>query len=155
MTAADTNHRSVRELIDQHLQLLRDKRIDAWFDLWEEDGVFEFPFAPAGYPTRVAGRPAIRKYMAAFPEKLDIARFKDVQIHMTLDPQLAIVEFACEATAVQTGRPYNQRYICVVQARAGRFLLYRDYWNPLVAIDAFAGLDAFMGAFGTRTAVTK
>lgn len=30
------------------LRLLLDKDIAAWIDLWDDEGVFEFPFAPEG-----------------------------------------------------------------------------------------------------------
>jgi ketosteroid isomerase-like protein len=37
---------------------------------------------------------------------------------------------------VATGKPYNQRYISVIETREGRIVKYRDYWNPLILLRA-------------------
>ncbi|MGA5117292.1 nuclear transport factor 2 family protein [Streptomyces pseudogriseolus] len=44
-------------------------RVDEWTDLFTEDGVLEFPYAPPGYPTRLQGRDELRAHMAAFPRR--------------------------------------------------------------------------------------
>jgi hypothetical protein len=39
-----------------------------------------------------------------------------------------------------------------VTIQNGKVKHYRDYWNPLVAIQAFGGLDALVGAGTERRA---
>ena len=34
-----------------------------------------------------------------------------------------------------TGRPYAQDYVIVLVVKDGLMTLYRDYWNPLVALE--------------------
>lgn len=33
---------------------------------------------------------------------------------------------------IETGLPYRQSYISVIETRDGRIVRYKDYWNPLV-----------------------
>lgn len=55
------------EVYRHGLQLLLDKDIDGWVALCDEHAVFEFPFAPDGYPKRLAGLPAVAAYMRTIP----------------------------------------------------------------------------------------
>ena len=40
--------------------------------------------------------------------------------------------------ALETGKPYNQQYVVVAQAREGKLAHYREYWNPLIAAEALS-----------------
>lgn len=111
--------------------------IPQWLELFTEDAVFEYPFAPPGMPAEVVGKAALSENFKDFPSRLKFFEFTDVELHPTLDPDGLVIEFACRGQAVTTGKPYNQRYIGVVQMREGKIARYRDYWNPLVAIEAF------------------
>jgi len=37
--------------------------VKPWVDMFRDDGVMEFPFAPPGYPSRLDGKAAIAEYM--------------------------------------------------------------------------------------------
>lgn len=64
------------------------------------------------------------------------------QFHHAGDVMIA--EFSVEGSAVTTGRPYNQRYISVVTFRDDKIVTYRDYWNPVVAIEALGGVEKLL-----------
>ncbi|MCS0637665.1 nuclear transport factor 2 family protein [Streptomyces sp. LP05-1] len=113
------------------LRLLLDKDIDGWVALWDDRGVFEFPFAPGGAPQRLVGRAAVAAYMAGYPDRLDIQDFPYVEIHRTTDPDTVVVEMRATGRVVATDEPYEMSYIAVVTVVAGRITRYRDYWNPL------------------------
>lgn len=120
------------ELYRHSLELLLAKDIAAWVGLWAEDGVLEFPFAPEGWPGKLDGRDAIAAYMQAYPEHIDLHEFPDVRIHETADPDTIVVEMRGVGRLVETGAPFDMRYIAVVTVREGQIVSYRDYWNPLV-----------------------
>lgn len=143
---ADAARQKAREIIERFLQCLLEKDIDGWAELWDEHGAIEFPFGPPGYPRRVEGKAALHAYMKNFPEQLEIKAFSGVKLYPTLDPEVTILEFACEGRAIATGRPYNQSYIAVVETRGGKLTLYRDYWNPMVALEAMGTMDSFIQA---------
>ncbi|EDY59690.1 conserved hypothetical protein [Streptomyces sviceus ATCC 29083] len=119
------------DLYRHSLRLLLDKNIPAWVDLWAEDGLMEFPFAPAGRPQRLVGKEAVAAYMRHYPDHIDLHGFPDLRIHQTTDPQTIVVEMRGVGRLVQTGAPFDMTYIAVVTVRDGRITSYRDYWNPL------------------------
>ncbi|MGA5315277.1 nuclear transport factor 2 family protein [Streptomyces pseudogriseolus] len=137
---------AARQAFLDHLDHLAAGRVDEWVELFTEDGVLEFPYAPPGYPTRLQERDELRAHMAAFPKAFRV-EMKDVRIHETVDPTLVIAELRCEGVALETGRPYDQTYISVVETRDGRISRYVDYWNPLVAMEALGGSAGVVTAF--------
>ncbi|MFI9610566.1 nuclear transport factor 2 family protein [Streptomyces sp. NPDC052023] len=119
------------ELYRHGLRLLLDKDIPAWVDLWAEDGVFEFPFAPQGWPRRLEGKAAVAAYMRDYPDHIDLQDFADVKIHRTDDVRTVVVEMRGVGRLVKSGAPFDMTYIAVVTVADGRITHYRDYWNPL------------------------
>jgi len=136
------------EAVFRHgIDLLLAKRFDAWVDLWAEDGVMEFPFAPPGAPRRLAGKAAVSSYMSAYPDHIDLTAIPYVEVHRTDDPDVVVVEMRSEGRAVATGQPFEMSYVAVVTVKEGLITHYRDYWNPLTALEIAGGTDApFAGA---------
>ncbi|MEU9125162.1 nuclear transport factor 2 family protein [Streptomyces sp. NPDC048506] len=126
---------SPADLYRHSLRLLLDKNIPAWVDLWAEDGLMEFPFAPDGWPRRLEGREAIASYMRPYPDHIDLHDFPTLRIHQTTDPETIVVEMRGVGRLTETDRPFDMTYIAVVTVQDGRFTSYRDYWNPLAALD--------------------
>ena len=131
--------REPEELYRHSLRLLLDKDIPAWVDLWAEDGVMEFPFAPPGRPGRLEGREAVAAYMRDYPDHIDLHDFPDLRIHRTTSPGTIVVEMRGVGRLVETGADFDMTYIAVVSVEDGRFISYRDYWNPLAVQEP--GLD--------------
>ncbi len=52
-----------------------------------------------------------------------------------------------EGEALKTGNPYNQRYVTYFELKDGKIQNYREYWSPLITMDAVGGYDAYMQAF--------
>ncbi|MFG2415204.1 nuclear transport factor 2 family protein [Streptomyces goshikiensis] len=119
------------DLYRHGLRLLLDKDIPAWVDLWDENGIFEFPFAPEGWPTRLEGKAAVADYMRGYPDHIDLHAFPEVAVHQTTAPETIVVEMRGTGRLVATDVPFDMRYIAVVTVRNGLISHYRDYWNPL------------------------
>ncbi|TLS41052.1 nuclear transport factor 2 family protein [Streptomyces montanus] len=119
------------DLYRHGLQLLLDKNIPAWADLWDDDGVLEFPFAPDGWPKRLEGKAAVSDYMRHYPDHIDLHDFPDLKIHQTGDPETIVVEMRGVGRLVRSGDPYEMGYVAVVTVTNGFITHYRDYWNPL------------------------
>ncbi|MFI1103961.1 nuclear transport factor 2 family protein [Streptomyces melanogenes] len=119
------------ELYHHGLRLLLEKDIPGWMDLWDEEGVMEFPFAPPGWPQRLEGRQAVADYMRRYPDHIDLHGFPDVTTHQTTVPETIVVEMRGVGRLVATDSPFDMTYIAVVTVHDGRITSYRDYWNPL------------------------
>mgnify|MGYP001173886342 CR=1 FL=1 len=145
--SADAVRAAAQQVFRDHLDLLTAGRVEEWVELFTEDGVLEFPYAPKGYTTRLVGREDMLAYISNFPKAFRLT-MTDVRIHETVDPSLVIAELKSEGVALETGRPYNQTYISVVETVGGRISRYVDYWNPLVAMEALGGsTDDMITAF--------
>ena len=109
-------------------------------DLFTEDVLFEFPYAPEGLPRRLEGISALVDHLARLRPMLDLGEFRLHAVHPA--DETVVFEFSCMGEGVATGQPYQQDYISVVTLREGRIVRYRDYWNPLVALHALGGAEA-------------
>ena len=117
-------------LLDALAAILRND-VGPWAAMFTEDGVMEFPYAPAGAPQRVEGQEALKAYLAGFPEMIKLTCLHPATFHHS--DQVMVAEFSADGVATQTGNAFTQRYISVIEHRDGRITRYRDYWNPLVA----------------------
>jgi len=145
----DGERLTAQAAMTKFLDLMLQEDIPQWMELWHDEAVFEYPFAPPGLPQVVSGKQAIFENFKDFPDKIKLFKFTDVRMHPMRDPDTLVVEFACRGRAVATGKPYNQRYIAVVQMTGGKISRYRDYWNPLVFLEAFDDGEAFSGFSGS------
>ncbi|WP_328461627.1 nuclear transport factor 2 family protein [Streptomyces sp. NBC_00448] len=133
---------SPADLYRHSLRLLLDGNVPGWVDLWADDGVMEFPFAPDDRPRRLEGKAAVAAYMRPYPDHIDLHDFPALQIHETTDPETIVVEMRGVGRLVRTGAPFDMTYIAVVTVKGGRITSYRDYWNPLALLEPgtdFAG----------------
>jgi uncharacterized protein len=139
--------RTARDLFAESLRLLLAKDMTGYARLWAVDGVIEFPFAPANYPTRLSGRAAIEDYLRSYPDLLDVREITEQTVHPTSDQDVVVAEFEAAGVAVASGRPYRIRYVAVLTAHNGEIVSYRDYWSPLAGAEILGGLDELTAAF--------
>ena len=142
---------ALERMFRRSLDGLLAKDTSGWVDMWTEDGTMEFPFAPVGHP-RLRGKQAIAEYMEAFPTKVEISAFPFVRFHHSADGKTLVVEFSCIGRSLETGRPYNQNYVGVMNIRDGRVSGYKDYFNPLVVLQSMGqdGFERFVAAGGSQ-----
>jgi uncharacterized protein len=125
-------------LMTNYQTLIRQQRFDDWIALWDDDGVCEFPFALPGRPRLLRGKKAIYDYMIETPNRVTVLGIEEMTIHQGHDPHVLIVELSITGTATETGKPYNQQFVIVAQSKNGKLAHYREYWNPLVSMEAFS-----------------
>ncbi|MDK2760458.1 MAG: nuclear transport factor 2 family protein [Sphingopyxis sp.] len=122
---------------------------DSFLDLVADDIVFEFPFAFPGGTSRLEGSAQIAAHLESLAGMITLDRMSTPVVYETKDPETIIIEVNGFGKGVQTGEPYDQRYICVIRTRNGRIVHYIDYWNPLIFLRALRGsakVDAFLKA---------
>jgi ketosteroid isomerase-like protein len=95
-------------------------------DLYAEDVVITNPFAPEEY-RESRGNAALRARMKGFAQYLDYTEIKNVTIHETTDPQVAIVEFTVVGTLVPTGEAFELPSINVIRVVDGLITESRDH----------------------------
>ncbi len=121
-----------REVFDQQHQRVLARDMNGQADLFAADGVWEFPFAPAGMPKRLSGRDAIRAWSVAAVEAPvragRVLTSYDVRaLHETADPEVIVVEF--DLCGEAAGTPLRLPYIQVFRIRDGEIASLRDYFS--------------------------
>jgi len=112
--------------------------MEAWLDLFSDDAVVVFPYAPSiGYAARLEGKAAIAAYFRATPAVFTNLRFRDLVLVPGADPNVAVAEVHGSATLMPGARPYEQDYVMILRTANGRAVEYREYWNPLNGLDHF------------------
>lgn len=140
------------KLVQDYLTHLSAKNWTAFAALWAEDGVLEFPYAPEGRRNRYEGRDAIVAYMSGTTNRIAVDGVSELRYHPQLDPNAMVVELQIKGRALTTGKPYPQRYVTFFELDGGLIRSYREYWSPLITMEAFGGYDAYMRDFYAASA---
>ncbi|WP_081687493.1 nuclear transport factor 2 family protein [Glycomyces tenuis] len=125
-------HAGPREVLARAQELFLRKDLNAFADMFAEDGTHELPFAPPGVPRLLKGREAIRRYLTSITSTpMVLEGFGDLTVHETADPDVVIAEYVARGTVVSTGKPYSMPYVQLLRVADGEILTWRDYWSPL------------------------
>ncbi|MCV0394877.1 MAG: nuclear transport factor 2 family protein [Rhizobiaceae bacterium] len=145
MTRADewTPGDATEAVVLAYFTLLMQRDLDGFEALWHEDAVQEIPFLPEGFGAFVTpcfeGCGAIMAhYRAAFANRRDHV-FSISAVHRVAEAETVIVEAQARSLVGETGRIYENRYVCVFELRDGRIERLREYVDPLAFTRAFAG----------------
>ncbi|MDO8388950.1 MAG: nuclear transport factor 2 family protein [Actinomycetota bacterium] len=102
------------------------------------EGVLELPMRPEPLARELRGA-EIEKFMRLLPKLFARLRFVERRYHQTTTARTAVVEYKGDAVT-HTGTPYLNTYIAVFEFdEQGRVLLWREYFDPLVLQQTFAG----------------
>ncbi|WFR61502.1 nuclear transport factor 2 family protein [Paenibacillus amylolyticus] len=120
-------------------QLLLEGRLEEWLELYTPEAIFEFPYAPAGYPQKLEGKVEITDHIHNLLGMIEIQQFSEPIILADSTKQQFVAEFTCKGRSLVTDKPYNQTYISVVSHRNGKITHYKDYWNPMIVLESDLG----------------
>lgn len=106
---------------------------DGQAQLFDENGIWELPFASEPIPKKIIGCEAIRNFgrMGMDSSKARnrrLLRYNRIRIHETTQEDLIIVEFDLEGEVTTDGSAYVIPFIQVVQVKGGKIVLLRDYF---------------------------
>jgi uncharacterized protein len=147
----ETKEKNTVEMIFAlHLALIV-KDIQAWVNLFTEDAVIEFPYASAlGTAERLEGKSAIYNYMKDVPTQMQNLIFTNVRKCPTSNPNILWAEVHGSAAIVATGRHYQQDYVMRLETKDGKIVHYREYWNPIPALEAWGNTLSLRQSFNTN-----
>lgn len=129
--------KTVDELLE--IFLVNAANPSALLNLLADDAVIEFPYALPGRTQKLTGKQEIVPYFVALKDTIVIGEMRRVAVHRTTDPNIVIVQSEGKGRAVQTGQPFEQKYISVLTFRDGLLVRVQDYWNPFTVFTAFGG----------------
>jgi fermentation-respiration switch protein FrsA (DUF1100 family)/ketosteroid isomerase-like protein len=107
--------------------------------VWAPDGVQEMPYAPPGFPQRLAGRAAIEKQYGPLPTAFDGMKFPIKSLRATDDPNVVLAEYD-GSIGLKSGARYDNRYVGVFTFNGeGKLAHYAEYFDPFTLINGFPG----------------
>jgi ketosteroid isomerase-like protein len=138
-TITENSAARAERLFRMHLAMFTDPAMtqEAYANLWAEDAVHEYPFAPAPYSKKIEGRDAITAYITNVTQLATNWSFTNFAFSATSDPDTVFVEFEGSALVTATGKRYQQIYVGRITLREGKIAHYREFWNPASILDAF------------------
>jgi uncharacterized protein len=125
----DDTDRNV-DAVRAFFELMRERDIDAWGELWAADGHIVVPYPPEGFPTRIEGRADIVAGFRRLFGNFETFDYAIRTLHRTPDPDMILVEWHVSARVASTGYRYEGDPITVFVFRDGRIAEYRDYFDP-------------------------
>lgn len=108
---------------------------EAFLELFDEKVSFEFPYAPAPYAARLNGKEELKAHLLGLKGLFKITSFSEPVIHRSADGPVFTAEFEGRGVMLESGKPYDQRYISVIELQDGKIIRYQDYWNPLSLVE--------------------
>jgi hypothetical protein len=131
-------------LAQSYLELLQAQDWDKWIHLWAEDAVLEFPFAPKNRPSIYRGKHDILTYMSSTTRSIVVDSVAELKISSMLDPNKLVIELTINGHLISNGATYNQLYVTFFEFESGKIKHYKEYWNPIVSIEAYGSYEAWM-----------
>jgi ketosteroid isomerase-like protein len=152
MTSEQNSDQDVREknikLIQSFLDLLEQKDLNAWINLWDEDERQLNPYAPKGFPRVLSGKNAIFHHWSGIPNAYGRISFTDREKYPTLDPDVIYTEFRGEIEVLANNKNYNNKYCCRFTFSKGKILSYVEYFDPIILLESLG--DTLSDSFSLK-----
>jgi ketosteroid isomerase-like protein len=107
-----------------------------FFDMLADDVVFEYVISVPGYPTRVEGRQHIVDLYSDYDSYMKVSSADNLRVYRDPTASVVVLEYEVHGKSVQTGRPYDNRFVSVVTIRNKKVTWWRDYLDPVAVFDA-------------------
>ncbi len=107
-----------------------------YFDLLADDVVFEYVISVPGYPKRVEGRQEIIDLYGDYDTFLTVHKADNLRIYRDPEASVVVLEYEVHGESVQTGRPYDNRFVSIVTIKDGKVTRWRDFLDPVAVFDA-------------------
>jgi ketosteroid isomerase-like protein len=107
-----------------------------YFDLLANDVIFEYVISVPGYPRHVQGRQNIIDLYNGYDQYMNVHSADHLRVYR--DPQVSVVvlEYEVHGESVQTGRPYNNRFVSIITVKDQKVTHWRDYLDPVAIFEA-------------------
>jgi ketosteroid isomerase-like protein len=109
---------------------------DGYFDLLAADVVFEFVISVPGYPRRVEGRQNVVDLYRGYGDFMELSKADNLRVHRDPQTSVVVLEYEVHGKSVQTGRPYDNRFVSVITIKDRKVVHWRDYLDPIAVFDA-------------------
>lgn len=132
----------IKQKFLDYLDFQAKNQMEKFNELWADEALVEFPYAPPSLVARVEGKEAIAKYYKDTPNQFTNWKFTVSQFYETSDSNIILMEWHGTAKIAATGNTYDQTYIGFLHLDDnGKIIHYKEYWNPTIVLEAFGDPD--------------
>lgn len=118
---------------------------DAIAEMWTEDAVLEFPFAPEGFPQQVAGGAAIEKYFRDALGAVTPIAYPNRVVTPLADPDACVIEFDSQLTVGDDPTVRENSYITIVRVRDGKIVHFKEHYDSVKRVEGFPSASTIAG----------
>jgi ketosteroid isomerase-like protein len=109
---------------------------DDYFDLLADDVVFEYVISVPGYPKRVEGRHGVIDLYSDYGDYMTMHTADNLRAYRDQEACVAVLEYEVHGESVQTGRPYDNRFVSIITIKNRKVTHWRDYLDPVAVFNA-------------------
>ena len=103
-----------------------------WLKMWSLSSSSPFLATPGEW--RVDND--IIELFGDYDDYMSVRSADNLRVHRDPVSSVVVLEYEVHGEAVQTGRPYDNRFVSIVTVRGGKVRWWRDYLDPVAVFDA-------------------
>lgn len=107
-----------------------------YFDLLADDVVFEYVISVPGYPRRVEGRQGIIDLYVDYDSFMSVRSADNLHVYRDPEASVVVLEYEVHGESVESGNPYDNRFVSIITVKGGKVAWWRDYLDPVAIFDA-------------------
>jgi ketosteroid isomerase-like protein len=101
-----------------------------------DDVVFEYVISVPGYPRRVEGRQGIIDLYVDYDSFMRVRSADNLHVYRDPEASVVVLEYEVHGESVESGNPYDNRFVSIITVKGGKVAWWRDYLDPVAIFDA-------------------
>lgn len=107
-----------------------------FFDVVDEDVIYEVLYDFPGWPRVVRGRAALMTQFIGYAQHIEIRSADPLAVHTVNDGHGLVIEYEVHGTILATGVDYENRFCSIIRVEGRKVVHWRDYMDSLAAWNA-------------------
>lgn len=124
-----------------------------FFEWFAKDAIWENPFPVPGTKPIFHGPDELMDAFRGYGDVLRLDTVSDLRVHRSKGDDGAdviVMEYKGHGHAIVTDKPYNNSYVSIVYIKDRKIVLWRDYVDQMIAIEAVGGLEPILAMLGEK-----
>jgi uncharacterized protein len=109
---------------------------DHYFDTIAEDAMFEFLYEFPGWPRTIRGRAELMTAYSGYGNSIRLRSADKLVVYHADNGRVVIIEYEVHGQVLQTGVPYDNRFVSIITVADRKIVHWRDYMDSLAAWNA-------------------
>ena len=106
---------------------------DHYFDIIDEDALFEFLYRFPGWPQEIHGRQNLIDAYSGYGDNIKVHQCDNLAVHSDKANGVVILEYQVHGKILRTGAAYDNRFVSIVTIKNRKIVRWRDYMDSLAA----------------------